>query len=113
MFVRLELMYMLPIRRPSKSDTPSPFRLPCAWTCAPTFPQHAAHVGDAWTDGRHARRHLNPRAAAGHLLDNFLRDRSGERRRLHVNDGALACDRDRFFQSADAHVGVDGRCEVD
>ena len=35
MFVRLELMYMLPIRMPSTSDTPSPALLPCAETWAP------------------------------------------------------------------------------
>src|SRR5439155_300942 len=29
MLVRFELRYMLPIRRPSTIDTPSPFRLPC------------------------------------------------------------------------------------
>ena len=35
MFVRFELKYMLPMRRPSNSDTPSPVTLPCAWTVAP------------------------------------------------------------------------------
>jgi hypothetical protein len=37
MFVRFELMYMLPMRRPSIIETPSAGRLPFAETCAPVW----------------------------------------------------------------------------
>src|SRR5687768_17022542 len=52
MLVRLELWYMLPIRRPSMRETPSWARLPCADTWAPVASPPLPPT--SWNDARMA-----------------------------------------------------------
>src|SRR5205814_3868157 len=59
---------------------------------------------------RHAgnqRRHVISGAARWDVVDDFAADDALPLRVLHVDDGRLAGDGDRFLERPDAHLGVD------
>ena len=74
--------------------------------------EHATDVRISRANGRHERRHLDPRSAGRQFLERRVRHRARLRGRLNVDDWALTRDGDRFLDRAHPQIGVDVRREV-
>src|SRR5947208_354973 len=74
MFDTFELMYMLPTRRPSSSETPSPGSAPCAETWAPVVsPDDPVLPGPV----RHCSAYLLDQCGTGRFDRDAGQDRAG------------------------------------